>query len=127
MRELDIQGAQAYTLSYMTGAYLAALKGLGPSVTAMTDRVIACAGIAVEGFGSATLWAFISAEAGPHMVRLDRCARRLLGMVNLRRVQATTTFVQGQRWLELLGFEYEGTMRKYGPAGEDHLLYARTR
>lgn len=44
-----------------------------------------------------------------------------------RRVQATAhaDFLRGQRFLEWLGFEQEGRLRKYGPDGADHIIYSR--
>lgn len=125
---MQLQKRQAFALSYLSLGYLSELKRLGPSATALVDgHVIACGGIAVQSFGQGTLWAFVAQEAGPHMVRLDRCIRRLIAIPKLRRIEATTEegFVQGCRWLELLGFQYEGPLRRYGPAGEDHVRYAR--
>jgi hypothetical protein len=34
-------------------------------------------------------------------------------------------FGQGCRWVELLGFEFEGRMKGYGLNGETHLRYAK--
>lgn len=31
------------------------------------------------------------------------------------------------KWIELLGFEREGLMRKFGPEGDDYYLYARVK
>lgn len=43
------------------------------------------------------------------------------------RVQATAKadFPKAQRFLEFLGFEREGLLRKYGVDGSDHILYAK--
>lgn len=30
-----------------------------------------------------------------------------------------------ERWIEVLGFEKEGLLRKFGPSGEDHFMFAR--
>lgn len=45
------------------------------------------------------------------------------------RVQITIEFANANfvRWSELLGFEMEGRMRKYGQDGQDHFLMSRIR
>lgn len=128
VERMKLQHRQINALSVATGQYLFALKVGGLSATAMDGAtVLACAGIVIEPFGSGTLWSFVSDEAGRHFVRLDRCVRRMLSIPRLRRIDATTEvgFAQGCRWLEMLGFENEGVMRKYGPDGADHYRYAR--
>ena len=41
------------------------------------------------------------------------------------RLQATCVYGQPGKWLRVFGFEYEGTMKKFGPGGETCDLYAR--
>jgi len=124
---MQLQERQAYALSVLPPEYLDSLGLVGPSASAeVGGRIIACAGIATW-VGMGTLWAFVAHDAGPHFVRLDRYVRRLLNLVPLRRIEASTEvdFSQGCRWLELLDFQSEGILRKYGPNGEDHMRYAR--
>lgn len=35
-------------------------------------------------------------------------------------------YLEGQRWAETLGFEAETVMPKYGPNGDDYVLFGRT-
>lgn len=129
LRSLSLQDLQARTLSCLTMDYLHVLKASGPALSAEIDgRFIACAGIAEQFGGSGTMWAVLAKDAGPYFVRLHKCAERFLSLSRLRRIEATSevTFLQGCRWLELLGFKSEGIMRSYGPQGEDHVRYART-
>lgn len=53
---------------------------------------------------------------------------KLLASGEARRIQAVTlasnTHIRG--WYALIGMQYEGTMRAYGPQGEDAVMYART-
>lgn len=126
---IRFQEHQKLAISALELPYLAQLSGFGPTLTALADgHVIACAGIATPGFGIGTLWAVVSQDAGPHFIRLDRAVRRFLDIPKLRRIEASSevNFDQGCRWLELLGFQSEGVMVKYGPNGEDHMRYART-
>lgn len=125
---LELQSAQRYVVSHICVEYLKRLQAVGPAASAEVDgKILACAGVAFQGFGMGVLWAFVSKDAGPHFVKLDRCVRRLLDLSNLKRIEATTevSFTQGCRWLSLLGFENEGRMRAYGPTGEDHYRFAR--
>jgi len=125
---IRLQQGQLGSLSLVTPDYARSLIAAGPSITVERRGVIlGCAGIGIHHGGSGTLWAFISSSAGPHMVRLTRIAVRFIASVPLRRVEATVEkgFEPGCRWLDLLGFHFEGEMRSYGPGGEDHLRYAR--
>lgn len=128
LQHLELQDAQQYMVSHICVQYLKALQAVGPAASAEVDgRILACAGVAFQGFNMGVLWAFVSKDAGRHFVKLDRCVRRLLSITNLKRIEATTevSFNQGCRWLTLLGFENEGRMRAYGPTGEDHYRFAR--
>jgi len=46
-----------------------------------------------------------------------------------RRIECSVLagFIPGERWAQMLGFQYEGTMVGYDPWGRAHYLYARTR
>lgn len=128
LERLQLQSAQRYMVSHICVEYLKVLQAVGPALSAEGDgRILACAGVAFQGFGMGLLWAFVSQDARRHFVKLDRCVRRLLSLTNLKRIEATTevSFAQGCRWLTLLGFENEGRMRAYGPNGEDHYRFAR--
>ena len=124
---LRVQSRQARLLSYLVEPYIEALGAAGPAMTAQENgEILACAGIAEQGFGVGTLWAFIAADAGRRFLSLHRGARRLIQLHPLRRLEATTEcdFPQGCRWLELLGFKSEGLLHAYGPDGADHYRYA---
>lgn len=126
---MNLQEHQRLAVSVLTMDYIAQIAHAGPSITGLVNgRVMGCCGIASPGFGIGTLWAFVAQDSGPHFIRLDRCVRRLLEIPKLRRIEASaeTDFRNGCRWLEMLGFQSEGVMRKYGPHGEDHMRYART-
>lgn len=124
---MKLQPAQLNAVGYVSDEYVSALAKMGPCATALDgDRVIGSCGIAQTITGG-ILWAFVSEDAGRYMVKLDRCARRFLSAIPAARIEATVEkgFLPGCRWLDLLGFEFEGVMRKYGPDGKDHLRYAR--
>lgn len=47
--------------------------------------------------------------------------------LELKRVQATIRcgFPHLIKWIEMLGFQYEGTMRQFGIDGDDYMIYSR--
>jgi hypothetical protein len=63
---------------------------------------------------------------------IHSCFRRMLqvlpGLVKsggFRRVQATCIHGSPGKWLRVFGFDYEGTLKKFGPNGETCDIYAR--
>ena len=101
----------------------------GSALTAMDgERILLCGGVMPTMRPKiGVLWAVLSAEAGSHMLWLHRATQRFISIAPPRRLEATVEkgFPQGCRWLELLGFEFEGPLRSYGLDGEDHVRYAR--
>lgn len=61
------------------------------------------------------------------IIEVVRYIKDVLDRVDYTRVQSNTevSFKEGQRFLEMLGFEKEGIARKYTPTGEDSVLYAK--
>ena len=130
VERMELQPRQKRAVSYSTRQYLGYLKEMGPCVTAIDgENVLGCGGVIEWHMGTGTLWLYVCADIKRHAVRLHRAVARLLETVQLRRIEATTEvdWVESCRWLQLLGFEYEGLMRKYGPFGEDHARFARIR
>lgn len=115
-------------LSVTDAKYVELLAQSGESYTVSTgETVLICGGIAKGLWETGTLWAFVAADIGAHFTAVHRVALRLLTLAGLPRIEASSecTFEQGCRWLEMLGFEQEGRMRRYGPDGADHYRYAR--
>jgi hypothetical protein len=90
--------------------------------------VILCGGIVVQAPFRGECWALMAEGVGRHMPWLHYATKRFLGIERWQRLEASVaeTFGQGCRWVELLGFEFEGKMKAYGLNGETHLRYART-
>lgn len=96
--------------------------------------VLACAGSISYWPGRGAVWAMISmlvsrAEFLAIHRRLLEHLRLLRERDGMRRIEATCLagWGNGRRWLDLLGFGFEGVMRAYAPDGQDHALYARVR
>jgi hypothetical protein len=127
---INLQEHQRLTLSHLTVEWLTVLAYGGRAQSAeLEGQIIASGGLVWTGPGVGFAWAALSKEAGRHFLKLHRGARRLFALEpRLKRLEAVTTvgFVQGRRWLELLGFACEGRLNGDGPNGDDHFLYARS-
>lgn len=104
----------------------------GPCWAAVDDgRVLALAGLVPHWTGRAGAWCMLAEDLPTrlwpalhgHVRRRLAEARRELG---LRRVEAEalTGWRPAARWLELLGFQPEGTMPAYGHDGADYDRWA---
>ena len=91
--------------------------------------VLGIAGLVPQWENRALAWALISDAAGPHFRKFHGAVSRFLEASDFRRIEATVDvdFEAGKRWMNLLGFQYEGLMRAYRPDGADMLMYARVK
>jgi len=96
-------------------------------------RCIGAYGLLEMWPGSARVWALFSeALIAQHPVLLGLHVKRDLERTwqdGFHRIEATcdVDYEAGVRFLERLGFEREGLMRRYSPGGQDNYLYARVR
>tara|TARA_B100000686_G_C16081772_1_gene614271 strand:- start:97 stop:537 length:441 start_codon:yes stop_codon:yes gene_type:complete len=104
----------------------------GPSYTALLDNnVVAIAGVQIMFPGVGEGWVFGTELIYAHKFFFAKSVKRMLGQImndyGLHRVQAVPlkTFEPGCRFLEWLGFKYEGELLKYGPAKQNCLMYGR--
>ena len=109
----------------------------GPSWTMIgeefgEDRPLLVFGIINAAPGVGTLWAYISDDARGHGVAMVKFGRARMDeafeIMKYNRVQAVvrTDRPEYERFIELLGFEKEGTMRNGSVGGEhDVFLYSR--
>jgi RimJ/RimL family protein N-acetyltransferase len=95
------------------------------------DGIIGCAGILPVWSGVGHAWVVMGKDYKSHRIWIHKNVKSFMNKVicglDLRRVQANVVcdFDAGKEWLERMGFENEGRMKKYGPDGKDHYLYAR--
>ena len=107
-------------------------KAKGPCLTLMDEQqAIACGGIAFLFPQTAEIWVRLSLKGrGPHAVmELKKQMYRWIEEHHLDRLQATAQarWKQDCDFLEWLGMEREGVMRKFGPNGLDQVMYAWVR
>ena len=108
-------------------AYAAA----GPGWTLYDDsgEIIVCGGFIAGGWpGIADVWLIPSVSIGEYPLAVVKGVKGFLDATierhNLYRVQATIMEPE-VKWIEMLGFEREGKLRKFGPNKEDKYIYAR--
>jgi len=92
-------------------------------------EVVAIGGLLPVSDGRAYLHMIVS-EGMPHQwTKLYRAASRLIGAVrdDYDRIETLSTTPEADRWLEMLGFEYEGTLRRVMPGGTDAKSYSIVR
>lgn len=95
-------------------------------------KVLGVFGFAEMYRGRGAVFAFVSAEAGRYMTAVVRALKRIIdsGMpyYGFERLEMSVLdgFFQGERMAEMLGFEYEGMMRKYFK-GRNYKLFARVK
>jgi hypothetical protein len=129
LHELLLQPSQAMmqpTLSIP--GYGEGLAAAGPAFTGIhNDEVIACMGLIPQWEGRAVAWGLIGSEAAPHFVGITKAIFKTMKMYPFRRIETAvaTNFDQGHRWMGMLGFQNEGTMKSFTPMGDDCDLYAR--
>ena len=132
---LWLQDVGAGAVSKLPGMDLQQLaekaKTQGPCLTLMEgEEAIACGGIVMLLAATAEIWLRLSRKAGPHAVRELRAQMyRWIESLRLNRLQASgpTTWKELPRFLEWLGMQSEGILRKYGPNGEDYFMYSWVR
>lgn len=132
LASLKVQHGQLLQLSPGAIRDSALWARMGPAYTGFVDgSVIGCSGVITGGTHIGLVWAAVAQDVGRHMLWLHRAVRRYLDAVvmthRVKRLEATVEegFEAGCRWIELLGFRFEGRMPWYGLNGETHLRYAR--
>lgn len=107
----------------------------GPCFTAMEDgHVIGAGGLIILWPGVGEGWMVVNKDAAQRHKRyayevVIEHLLKLASDLNLRRIQAhvDVNVPAAVKFAEQLGFQREGTMRRYGEDGSDHYLYAIVR
>jgi hypothetical protein len=106
-------------------------KLCGPAATLLSDNgeIIGCGGIRRLWDGVGEAWGVPSKIIGKHGKAVYGAVQEFFEKHRneFHRIQATAGFDKAAQFLESLGFEYEGTLRKYGPSGTDFRMYAIVR
>lgn len=131
LRAMSLQSSQAYFGNEIAKpGYGEMLEASGEAFSGIHNgMVVGCAGVVTIWENRAYIWALLSPESGRHFVQIHKAVRDKLATLPHHRIEAAvdTNFAAGIRWIEMLGFEREGMMRKYTPNGMDSYLYARVK
>jgi hypothetical protein len=109
-----------------------AIPGPGFTMIDGDGTPLGAGGLVPLWHGVAQGWIFASDGLRRHPVVLHRAVARGLAMaeagLGLHRIQITVheNFAASRRWVERLGFRFEGRMPGYGPNRDTYLRYART-
>jgi len=113
-------------------AFASKLNVPGQAFTAIDEegRIVCSAGIFDVWKGVGEAWLVGSSILNERGIALTRIlARRFKVIIKTKKYQRIQCVVHNewtisQKFVELLGFENEGLMRKYGPEGWDYIRYA---
>ena len=100
-----------------------------PSYSGFVDDEYAFSAGIVESLGVGTVWVLTTPLVEKYPLWFSKAVRNMLNagtdLYKLQRIQATVLKENKKavKWIEFLGFEREGLMRKY--VGGDHYLYSR--
>ncbi len=104
----------------------------GPSFTLLCDGVpVACGGVILIGWQRGEAWLLLSTLFYRHVKECYRLIKQKIMEIQrahaLRRIQALVSpdLEKAQRLMEHLGFANEGLLKRYGPRGEDLLMFGR--
>jgi RimJ/RimL family protein N-acetyltransferase len=107
-------------------------KDGGPAYTLiMDDQVVGCAGVVLLEWGRGEAWTLLSSLFYRYKLTAIRFIKKYLQRIaedeELKRVQAQVRcdFEAGKRFIEFLGFEREGVLRRFGPNSEDIVMYSK--
>lgn len=130
-QKIELQSSQEYLIQL--GSIELDLSELSENALAwvveIDNVIVTIAGLSPQWENRALAWAYVSKNAGAHFRQIHKAVSRFLEQSEFKRIEATIDvgFDPGIRWIEMLGFEYEGYMRAFRPDGADMLLYARVR
>jgi hypothetical protein len=104
----------------------------GPAITLIDDenRIVMCGGIINIWQGVGEAWSVSSTIAARYPKSILSTARKFIGRCSeYHRIQAIVIdgFIRAEKLLAHLGFEREGTMRKYSASGQDYKLFSIVR
>lgn len=108
------------------------IKNMGIATTVWVNgEVLACVAVVRLYHGVGEVWTLASKRVNKHPLGYIKALRRgitiHMQVMNLWRLHGTirADFEGAEKWVKTLGFEKEGLLKKYGPSGEDHIMFAR--
>jgi len=130
LKAIEVQDAQSDAVGQIQNEWAVSLEQAGPAYTLMDKNIVlGCGGLVIQWTGRAMAWTLLSKElTGTKFLRAHKEATRFLNSQDIKRIEMVVDHehIQGHRWAEMLGFEWEGLMRGYSQFSQrDCDLYAR--
>lgn len=125
---IEPQPAQAYVAKYVSREMIDGLQAQNSFTYLNAGRPMMCFGWIPLYAHRASVWAYISKDAGSCFVAITRIAKNLFKDLRFRRLEfeVDCEFEQGHRWARMLGFTLEAErLRGYRMDGGDSAVYAR--
>jgi len=108
--------------------YAEALAQAGKAWTIWCDwRPVVCFGMYEMWARRWSAWTIMDVSSRRHMITVVRTIADLIAEHPVPRLEAVVEsgFVPGDRMIRMLGFQFEGLMRRYLPNGRDAAMFAR--
>jgi hypothetical protein len=128
---IKVRDFEARELALLTG-YCAQLSNLPDVYTLLVDgTVVAIGGIQMQWPGMAEGFLMTTPLVEKYPIAFQKAVTRIIHVFQKRRkllrlqVVVHIDHAVSHRWIQRLGFGPEGLMQKYGPDGNDYVLYAR--
>lgn len=121
---------QAELMPNWYGMLAEMIRFQAPIAVVLRGQVIAIAGLTLIWRDRAAAWVCLSADFPKGAwVAATRAARRALDNAPVRRIEADVAdgFAPAGRWVQMLGFQYEGRMAAYWSDGSDYHRWARVK
>lgn len=125
----EVQKDQMLINKYlMDPGYISTISNYGEAYTGLVSgKPVIIAGMIQPHEHIGMLWAVLEKDCKDHLFSATRHVQGQLSKWKVPRMETAirTGFKAGRRWAEILGFSYEGTMKKYDMDGGSCDLYAR--
>lgn len=125
--QIEPQACQRYIkLNLQYGEYLAS----GNCFTGIHDGLVVAIGGIIPITDTRAYLHMIVAEGFAHQwIKIYRATKRLISAVegDYIRLETLSTTPESDRWLEMIGFRYEGILRRVMPDGSDAKSYSIVR
>ena len=127
---IDVQEKQREAFLRGLGELKLALRSGAAHALVNRSRLLAIGGVVPTWERRGTAWCVLASGIGADMPGVTRMAKRGLVLQSSKYDRIEThveaSHDEGHRWMRLLGFSFEGTMRKFF-YGRDYALYAIVR
>jgi hypothetical protein len=130
IEEIEIQPGQKWVKKFIGNPYshILTMRDYGPCFTALSNgRVLGIGGLCKVEEHRGMIWSILASDIGSEFFFIHKEVKAFLNESKLQRIEMATETPEADRWAGMLGFEFEGTMRKYFANGSDGKLFARVK